>query len=197
MTAQTVDFRISPELQADLRQWRKRALIAGAVGTVLSAIGFLIDHDQFYRSYLWSYLYIVGLTVGPLAWLMLQYVTGGNWGVILRRPLEAGTRTLPLVALLFVPLALGLPDLYSWANPTSDRWKDNHHLQKQLHHLEPYLNSGFFLARTALYFAIWISLARSTGPASPTSRGSVTPRRRILAIHCRSAAGSKQRLLTM
>ncbi|HJZ94890.1 MAG TPA: hypothetical protein VKE70_00150, partial [Candidatus Solibacter sp.] len=85
MTAQTVDFNITPELRSDMGQWRRRALIFGAVGAVLSAIGFFIDHDQFYRSYLWSYIYVVALAVGPLAWLMLQFVTGGAWGLVIRR----------------------------------------------------------------------------------------------------------------
>ena len=67
MTAQTVDLRITPELQSDLKQWRTRALMFGGIGAAASALGFFIDHDQFYRSYLWSYIYVVALTAGPLA----------------------------------------------------------------------------------------------------------------------------------
>ena len=72
MTAQHYDFRVSPELASDLRQWRGRALAAGILGAALCAVGFFVDHDQFYRSYLWSYVYIVGIAVGSMAWLMLQ-----------------------------------------------------------------------------------------------------------------------------
>ena len=95
--AQAVDYRITPQLQTDLRQWRTRALIAGVLGTVVSAAGFFTaGATQFYRSYLWSYIFIIALTIGPLAWLMLQYVTGGAWGLVIRRACEAATRTLPL-----------------------------------------------------------------------------------------------------
>ena len=77
------DFNISTELQADLKRWRSGALAAGIAGAVLCAIGLFISPFQFYRSYLWSYLFIVGLSVGSLAWLMLQYLTGGAWGVVI------------------------------------------------------------------------------------------------------------------
>jgi hypothetical protein len=89
---------------------------------------------------------------------MIQHVTGGTWGYILRRPLEAGTRTLPLLALLFVPLAFGLGDLYDWAEPTKEKVANNAHLKKQVEHLAPYLNVNLFLVRAALYFAVWLVL---------------------------------------
>ena len=62
-------------LENDLKRWRSGALAAGIAGAVLCAIGLFISPFQFYRSYLWSYLFIVGLSVGSLAWLMLQYLT--------------------------------------------------------------------------------------------------------------------------
>ncbi len=94
-----------------------RGLASGAAGAVLTAIGFIaVSPNQFYRSYLWSYMFIVGLSVGPLAWLMLQYLTGGAWGVVIRRPCEAAMRTLPLVALMFLPIVIGIPNLYPWSH---------------------------------------------------------------------------------
>ena len=117
MTGQALDFNISAELQQDIRQWRTRALAAGIAGTVLCAIGFFVSPFQFYRSYLWSYVFYVGVTVGSLAWLMLQYVTGGAWGVVIRRPCEAAARTLPLIALMFLPILIGIPNLYQWSHP--------------------------------------------------------------------------------
>jgi hypothetical protein len=149
MTAQAMDFRVSPELQSDLRQWRTRAATVGAAGAALSAIGFFIDHDQFYRSYLWSYIYIVALTVGPLAWLMLQYVTGGAWGLVIRRSCEAAVRTLPLTALMFLPVVIGINNLYPWPHKT---FVDADEL---LRHKAPYLNTPFFLLRAVIYFAGW------------------------------------------
>jgi len=153
MTAQTVDFAVSPELQSDLRRWRTRALMAGAAGAALSAIGFFVDHDQFYRSYLWSYIYVLGLTIGPLAWLMLQYVTGGAWGLVVRRPCEAATRTLPLTAVMFLPIVIGINNLYPWAH------KKLVDADAHMHHVAPYLNLPFFLLRAAIYFAGWAVLS--------------------------------------
>ena len=103
-------------LEDDLKRWRSRALAAGIAGAVLCAIGLFTSPFQFYRSYLWAYLFIVGVSVGALAWLMLQYLTGGAWGVVIRRPCEAAARTLPLVALMFVPIAIGIPNLYPWSH---------------------------------------------------------------------------------
>ena len=153
MTAQTVDFNITPELRTEMRQWRTRAAIAGIIGTVLSFIGFFIDHDQFYRSYLWSYIYVVALTVGPLAWLMLQYVTGGAWGLVIRRACEAAARTLPLTALMFLPIVIGINNLYPWAH------KKLVEADPLLRHKTPYLNTPFFLIRAVIYFGGWMLLS--------------------------------------
>jgi hypothetical protein len=114
--AQAVDFAISDELRAGIRQWRNRALIAGVVGAALCVVGLFVSPFQFYRSYLWPYLFVVGLSAGCLAWLMLQYLTGGAWGVVIRRPAEAAARTLPLVALMFAPILIGIPNLYQWSH---------------------------------------------------------------------------------
>ncbi len=147
------------ELQTAAR-WQRGAFVAGAVGLAACAVGALAGwQEQFFRSYLVAFNAWAGVALGCLAVLMLQYVTGGTWGYLLRRPLEAATRTLPVLALLFLPLALGLPDLYAWADPHKEKWQGNHHLEEQLHHLEPFLNAPFFLARTAGYFAVWIGLA--------------------------------------
>ncbi|HTS61634.1 MAG TPA: hypothetical protein VMH28_06395 [Candidatus Acidoferrales bacterium] len=153
MTAQVVDFRITPELRSDLQRWRWRAAVVGGIGAALSAIGFFVDHDQFYRSYLWSYLYVVALTVGPLAWLMLQYITGGAWGLVVRRACEAAARTLPLTALMFLPIVIGINNLYPWPHKTLVD------ADELLRHKAPYLNTPFFLVRAAIYFAGWMLLS--------------------------------------
>ena len=114
MTLQTLDFSVSAELALDLARWRRRALIVGVAGAALCLAGFLRSPFQFYRSYLWSYLIVVGLSLGSMAWLMLQHLTGGAWGVVVRRPCEAAARTLPLVALMFLPILIGIPNLYGW-----------------------------------------------------------------------------------
>ncbi len=149
----TLDFSLSTELRADLKRWRTRSLVAGGAGAALCFLGLLSSPFQFYRSYLWSYLFVVGVSVGSLAWLMLQYLTGGAWGVVIRRPCEAAARTLPLVALMFLPILIGIPNLYPWSHPNivaADA------LLRQKH---VYLNVPFFLARTAFYFAGWMLLS--------------------------------------
>jgi len=152
MTA-ALDFSPSAELLADLKRWRTRSLLAGVVGAALCFVGLLSSPFEFYRSYLWSYLFVVGVSVGSLAWLMLQYLTGGAWGVVIRRPCEAAARTLPLVALMFLPILIGIPNLYPWSHAkivAADA------LLRQKH---VYLNVPFFLARAAFYFTGWILLS--------------------------------------
>src|ERR1035438_9521725 len=150
MTAQGLDFQVSPELRSDLKKWRTRALGVGIFGALACGVGFLISPFQFYRSYLWSYLFVVGLAVGSLAWLMLQYITGGAWGVIIRRPCEAAARTLPLVALMFLPILIGIRNLYEWSHPAKVL------ADEALRHKQPYLNVPFFLGRAALYLPGWL-----------------------------------------
>ena len=152
MTARGVDYTPSTELISDLKSWRNRSFIAGLVGVAILAFGAISDPVQFYRSYLWAYLYVVSLAVGPLAWLMLQYVTGGNWGVVIRRTCEAAARTLPVVLILFLPIALGIPKLYEW----SDAAKVAH--DPDLQHKAGYLNLPFFLGRALVYLGGWTLL---------------------------------------
>jgi hypothetical protein len=150
MMANAVDYSITPQLRADIRQWRTRALIAGVLGSVVSAAGFFIaGPTPFYRSYLWSFMFIVALTLGPLAWLMLQYVTGGAWGLVIRRACEAAARTVPLTALMFLPILIGINNLYPWPHAKLLA------ADELLRHKQPYLNVPFFLARAAIYFAGW------------------------------------------
>ena len=155
MTAQGLDFQVSDELRGDLRRWRSRALPIGIVGAAVSVIGMFFGRanvDQFYHSYLWSYLFVLGLVLGPLAWLMLQYLSGGAWGMVIRRPSEAALRTMPLVALMFLPIVIGIPNLYAWSH------KANVDASYVLQHKHFYLNVPFFLIRAAVYFGGWMFL---------------------------------------
>src|SRR5579875_2769753 len=101
--------------------WRTRAFIIGSVFLVIAVIlGFVSgDHWQhFLRAWLHGFMLCFGFCCGGMCLLMLQYLTGGKWGLIIRRPLEAMTRTLPLVFLYFLPVAiLGMSygHLYIWA----------------------------------------------------------------------------------
>jgi hypothetical protein len=108
---------------------------------------------QFFFSWLVSFLFFLSLALGGLFFVLIQYAAQGGWGVVLRRIGETVFATLPVMAVLFLPLLLGLRDLYSWAVPGAAdhdallRWK------------APYLNIPFFLIRAALYFGIWSFIA--------------------------------------
>jgi hypothetical protein len=123
--------------------------IGGVLLAVCIALG-LRDSGEFFRSYLVAFLFWIGITLGCLALLMVQHLSGGNWALVIRRILEAGSRTLPLMAIAALPLLAGMKSLYSWSRPGQT---DPVILAKHL-----YLNSGFFVARTIFYFACWFFL---------------------------------------
>src|SRR2546421_12380638 len=101
---------------AELRSASMRALIVGVVFTVILLIGVFVDRAQFFHSYLVGFIFWSGITLGSLALLMLQHLTGGVWGLVIRRVLEASTRTLPLMIILFIPVILGLKQIYPWTS---------------------------------------------------------------------------------
>ena len=136
----------------DLMQ--KRSLAVGLIAGVLCAGGALIFPPSFFRAYLSAYIFWVGIPVGCLALLMLHHLVGGRWGFMIQRVLEAAIQTLPLMALLFIPLFFGLSDLYPWAR-TEVVAADPLLQQKAA-----YLNIPFFIARAVFYFAVWIVLGR-------------------------------------
>ena len=148
------DFSVSPELSDTLKSLRTKAGALGVIGLGLTTVGAFMDQTQFYRSYLWTFIFWVGLSVGCLAWLMVQYLTGGAWGVIIRRICESSAKTLPLWLLLFVPVIMGIPVLYghSWANATLVAH------DKVLQHKAPYLNTTFFVIRGFIYLGGWALL---------------------------------------
>jgi hypothetical protein len=100
-----------------------------------------------------GFIFWAGITLGSLALLMLQHLTGGAWGVVIRRVLEASTRTLPLIVLLFIPVVVGLKQIYPWMNPAE---MNTEVLRLKVVH---YLNPSFFVIRAAIYFALWSVLA--------------------------------------
>jgi len=143
VTAAALDFSVSNELRADIRRWRGRFLVLGVIGVVLLALAWVTAPVQFYRSYLWAYVWVLGLGAGSLAWLMLQFLTGGAWGVVVRRPAEAAARTLPYLLPLFIPIAIGYSSLYPWAHP------DIVKADPVLQHKAVFLNLPFWLVRAA------------------------------------------------
>ena len=132
---------------------QRLALVVGVVGLGLCVVGFLGDREHFFRAWLMSYMVWFGVALGSMAWLMIQYLSGGAWGVVTRRIFEASSRTLPFMAVLFLPIAFGVHDLYLWSHP------DVVATDEILQHREPYMNLSFFYARAVIYFVLWSLLA--------------------------------------
>jgi len=138
---------------ADLAKPRSRALIVGVVGLALCALAVVIDRGNLFRSWLVAYMVFLGIALGSLALMMIQHLSGGQWGVF-RRIFEASSRTLPLMVALFIPLALGYQSLYPWSHA------DLVQADEVLRHRAPYLNPTFFFVRAAIYLIGWNLLAR-------------------------------------
>lgn len=145
----TSAFNPSPELQTDLSRLFTRSLGVGAVFSIVSCVGGFLYPGDFFRSYLMAYLFWLGVALGALGIVMMQYLTSGAWGILTRRTLESATRTLPLLAVLFLPIAFGIPHLYDWAHPDLVR------KEYALQHRSGYMNPAMFLVRAVVYFAIW------------------------------------------
>src|SRR5262249_34031896 len=144
---------------AGLRRAQRTALGLAAAGGTASLLGALLGPQQFLRSYLVAWVFWTGLALGALALSMIHHVTGGRWGVVIRRLLESATLTLPVQALLFVPIALGMHELYVWAQPA--------HVAHDpvLQAKSGYLTVPFFLVRTAGYFVAWAVVAAFPAPS--------------------------------
>src|SRR6516162_1142516 len=141
----------APESVTRLEQ---RAFIVGALALGLAIVGALRSPETFYPSYLMSFLLVLGLALGSLGLVMLQHLTSGHWGIIIRRPLESATRTLPLLVLLFLPIAIsGMKYLYrAWLDP------EELHKEPLSKFQQGYLTHNGYLLRALIYFAVWLAL---------------------------------------
>lgn len=132
-----------------ITRWRTLALGVGGIALIIWAVGAYFDTEQALRSWLLGYIFWGGIGLGSLGVLMLQYLTGGAWGVVIRRSLEAGTRTLPIIFLMFIPLAIGVwtRSVYEWTHlPITDY---------AMAHRGVYMTPWFWVVRSLVYFAIW------------------------------------------
>ena len=158
MTSEHDHATLAPE-QATIppgHSWNRIPLIAGAVA-VLGAVGCAIlgaaNPKQFFFSWLVAFLFFMSLALGALFFVLIQYAAQGGWGIVLRRIGETTFSTIPVMAVLFVPVLFGLHDLYEWSHADAAehdallRWK------------APYLNTTFFLIRTVLFFGVWSFIA--------------------------------------
>jgi hypothetical protein len=158
MTAQ--DYK-APESIGRLQQG---GLVVGIIGLIACAIGaYFSPPEDFYRSYLIGFLLVLGMSLGSLGVLMLHHLTSGLWGIVIRRPLEAATRTLLPVFLFFLPIIPGMKYLYSeWLDPVKVKAAPLSVLQ------QGYLTANWFIVRAFIYFAIWFLLVLAFNSWSKT-----------------------------
>jgi hypothetical protein len=142
----------SYEPPADLGRLQRLGWIFGALGVAASLAGYALQPGQFFHSYLVAWLFWLGIALGSLAIVMLHHLTRGGWGLMVRRTLEAATRTLPALAILFVPILLGMQAIFPWARPEA---ADDPLIQQKA----AYLNPTAFTLRGVLYLAIWALFA--------------------------------------
>jgi hypothetical protein len=149
-TANHLDLTPPPVVKTIAR----RSLIVGVAFGVVAVIGAFLRPEEFYRAYLLGFMGWLGVALGSMAILMIRHLTGGGWGMVIRRILGAAMRTLPLLALLFIPIILGMHRLYIWAQPL-DTIADKH-LREHLEDItKTYLTTNGFILRAVFYFATW------------------------------------------
>src|SRR5882672_4935089 len=137
-----------------VRKISQRSLMIGGVFAVIALILAFIRPDEFYRAYLLGFMCWLGVALGSMAILMIRHLTGGGWGTVIRRILGAAMRTLPVLAFLFIPVALGIRHLYIWAQPLTNI--EDKHLHEHLEQLtQTYLTVNGFVIRAIFYFAVW------------------------------------------
>jgi hypothetical protein len=136
--------------------WARLPLVGlgiAAVGVVLALLAGPGEGERLFASWLVAFVFFLTIALGCLYFVLIHTAMQGAWGVVVRRVGENAAATLPLFAVLFVPVVVGLPQLYSWARTevvASDpllQWK------------QPYLNEGFFLVRAGVYFVVWSAIA--------------------------------------
>src|SRR5229473_153380 len=137
-----------------IRKISQRSFVIGAVFAGISVVLAFIRPGEFYRAYLLGFMCWLGLALGSMAILMIRHLTGGGWGTVIRRILGAAMRTLPLLALLFIPIILGMHRLYIWAQPLNQI--ADKHLREHLEDItKTYLTTNGFILRAVFYFATW------------------------------------------
>jgi hypothetical protein len=161
---------------------QRLAAVVGVAGLAICALGFMRSPEQFYRAWLIAFLFWWGVSLGSMAWMMVHHLSGGQWGVVTRRVFEASSRTMPFVALAFVPIAIGAHYLYPWARP------DEVAADAILQHRAPYLNASFFYLRAVIYFLIWSGLTFTM--TSWSRRQDAAPNDTALALRMQRLSGA-------
>jgi hypothetical protein len=178
----------APEIVSTIHQ---RSLGVGIIFGVASLIAAILPgtREQFFHSYLIGYMLWLGITLGSMAILMINHMTGGAWGMVIRRQLEAAVKTLPFMALLFIPIILGMQHLYTGSHEAGAGWsgwlnpdpKDGHLVMMS----RTYLTATGYIARAIIYFAVWIivgfALLRKSAQQDNPPVENLSPRFRRIA----------------
>src|SRR5207249_10643853 len=138
-------------LRPTIERIQRNALIVGVLGLIALVIGIFLAPKTGLQSYLWAYIFWSGITLGCLGVYLLHNVVGGNWGVVIRRFLESGIRTLPLIFIGIIPVVIGMYMglLYIWTKP------EYLSAAASVAAKRGYLTLWFFVVRVMFYFAIW------------------------------------------
>ncbi len=137
---------VKKELPANLQ---KTGIILLLVGVVFGALHFFVDFQNALFSYLLSYMFLVSIGVGALFLVALEYVVNADWSVPIRRVVENVATIVPLLIILAIPLLFNLTNVFSWARPIPSA-------DKVLLSKSPFLNTSFFLIRTAVCIGLWV-----------------------------------------
>lgn len=144
---------VATELRPLFDRVQSRALTVGVAGVVLLIIGRFTSAQQFYHSYLFGFLFWMLFALGCLGVLLLHHLVSGAWGHVIQRMAESGARTLPFMALLFIPVLFGIHELFPWSRP------EVVHASHVLQEKTGYLNVSFFAVRAAAFFIFWSGVA--------------------------------------
>ena len=137
-------------LGPQLDRIQRNALVIGVIAFAATLVGAFLDKQHFWQSYLYGFIAISALAIGSLGIFLLHNVVGGNWGVAIRRFIESGLQTLPMFALLVIPILFATASIYKWTDAT---YRAEHFA---VGHKAVYMNVLFFAGRTVFYFIVWI-----------------------------------------
>jgi len=140
----------SDTLRPQMDRVQRNSLIVGVIALAATAVGIFVDPAHVWQSYLFGFVFWAGLALGCLGIFLMHNVVGGNWGVAIRRFVESGLQTLPLIAILAIPVLVNINSLYKWTDAT---YRAEHF---SVGHKAAYMNVPFFIGRTVLYFLIWL-----------------------------------------
>jgi hypothetical protein len=134
-------------------------LALSAALLVISAVGWVVDPPRFYFAYLVGWTFCLSIALGSMFFVMINHITRASWSVVVRRITETTIWWIPMLAILSIPIFIGIHELYGhWTNPRlfdpNDPYYDPLVAGKQA-----YLNIPFFVIRVLIYFGAWTLIA--------------------------------------